>query len=281
MKSSAASRGTTSVLLVLAGAVLSLVGGVVLYAQSQVVDRDSFSDRAVDTLNEREVRDVVAREVAGQLLGTTGLGLGTAPELEATVDRAIRSPSFQRAFRRAAAATHDAVFSGGDDDVFFDVPNVGRAIAPTLESVAPGLADSIPVGAETRLLEIERRHPGIRALRAADDLGPLGIVLLAIGLGLLAAAWTVAPDRRIALTRIGLAVGIGSALLLAVLLVSEQVAAASAESGYALADGDVGPAVKGVWSAYAGDLVTWALVFCALGLGLALVSWRWSPTRLR
>ena len=144
---------------------------------------------------------------------------------------------------------------------------MGRAIAPTLESVAPGLADSIPVRAETRLLEIERRHPGVRALRAADDLGPLGLVLLAIGAGLLAAAWMVAPDRRVALIRIGLALGLGSALLLVALLVSKQVVAATAQSGYALADGDVGPAVKGVWSAYAGDLVTWALV--------VLPRWAW------
>jgi len=253
----------------------------VLYVQTQVVDRDSFSDRAVDTLDDREVRDVVAREVAGQLLGATGLLDVTAPELEATVDRAIRSPSFQRAFRRAGAETHDALFSPGDDTVFFDVPNVGRAIAPTLESVAPGLVASIPLQAETRLLEIERRNPGVRALRVADDLAPLGIGLLAIGLALLAAGWALAPDRRTALIRTALGLGAGSALLLAVLLIVKQAVEANAQAGYALTQGDVSPAVEGVWNAYAGDLVTWTLVCAVLGLGLGLVSWRWSPTRLR
>ncbi len=265
--------------MVLAGALLSLAGGVVLYVRAEIVDRDAFSDRAVDSLRDPQVRQVVAHEVAAQLLGAGGLGLGaTAPEVEATVDRAIRSPSFQRAFHAAAADTHDALFSGGDDSVFFDVPNVGRAIAPTLDAVAPGLADSIPAQAQTRLLEIERRHPGVRALRLADDLGPIGAGLLAIGIGLLAAGWMLAPDRRAALTRIALALGLGSALLVVTLLVLEQVVAANAQSGYALADDDVSPAVEGVWSAYAGDLVTAALVFAVLALAAAGLS-AWTARR--
>ena len=143
----------------------------------------------------------------------------------------------------------------GDDSVFFDVPNVGRAIAPTLESVAPGLADSIPLRAETRLLEIERRHPGVRALRAADDLGA------ARARSSWRSGWRSSrpdgrwrPTARAALTRIALALGLGSALLVVVLLVVEQVVAANAQGGYALADGDVGPArSEGVsGDAYAG-----------------------------
>ena len=265
--------------MVLAGAVLSLVGGVVLYGRAEIVDREAFSDRAVDSLRDGEVRDVVAHEVAAQLLGSPGLALdASAPELEATVNRAIGSPSFQRAFRAAAAETHDAVFSREGDSVFFDVPHIGRALAPTLEAVAPGLADSIPLETETRLLEIERQHPGVRALRLADDMGPLGLGLLLVGVALLGAALMVAPDRRAALTRIALALGLGSALIVVALMVFEQVVAANAQGGYALADDDVGPAVEGVWSAYAGDLVTLALVFAVLSLALAAVS-AWTARR--
>ena len=279
---SRASRGSPSALLVLAGALLTLVGGLVVYVQTELVDRDAFSDRAVDSLHDRAVRDLVAQEVAAQLLGGVGLALGaSAPELEATVDRGIRSARFERAFRVAAAEAHDALFSGEEASVFFDVPQVGRALAPTIERVAPGFADSIPLQAETRLLEIERRHPGLRALRLADDMGPLGIGLLLAGLALLAGAFMLAPDRRAALTRIALALGVGSALIAAALLVFRQVAVASAQGGYALADGDVGPAVEGVWNAYAGDLLTLALVCAVVALSVALVSRRWSPTRLR
>ena len=269
-------------LLSVAGAVLAILGGVVLYAQSQVVDRDSFGDRAVDALNDAEVRRVVAREVTGQLVGSVALDLGaTPPELQATVDRAIRTPAFERAFRHAADETHRALFDAGDGSVFFDLPNAGRALAEALDDLAPGLADQIPPSVEARLLQVERQNAGVRALQLADDLGPLGAVLLLAGLGMLAGAYLTASDRRAAVTRIALALALGGALLAGSLLALRALMAAGAQGGYALAQDDVGPAVEGVWDAYAGDLLTWALVLTGLALGIALVSGRWSPTRLR
>ncbi|MBN1529899.1 MAG: hypothetical protein JW895_12620 [Thermoleophilaceae bacterium] len=259
-----------------------MFGAVVLYTQSAVVDRDSFGDRAVEALHDEDVRTVVSREVAGQLVGSVGLDLGaTPPEVQATVDRAIRTPAFERAFRRAAGETHRALFGAGEGSVYFDLPNASRALAESLEGIAPGLAAQIPPGVETRLLEVERENAGVRALALADDLAPLGAVLLVTGLGLLAAAWLTAADRRAAVTRIALSLAVAGGLLVLGLLLLRELMAAGAQGGYALAQDDVSPAVEGVWDAYAGDLLTWALVLTGLALLIALVSRRWSPMRLR
>jgi hypothetical protein len=269
-------------LLSVAGALLAVFGGVILYAQAEVVDREAFDDRAVDALHDDEVRRVVSREVAGQLVGSVGLDIGaTPPEVQATVDRAIRTPTFERAFRHAADETHRALFDEDQGSVFFDLPNAGQALAEALEDIAPGLADQIPPGVETRLLEVERENAGVRALRLADDLGPLGAIVLVAGLGLLAGAWLTAYDRRAAVTRIALSLGVAGVLLVGTLLALRALMAAGAQGGYALAQDDVSPAVKGVWNAYAGDLLTWAVVLTGVALGIALVSGRWSPTRLR
>jgi hypothetical protein len=128
---------------------------------------------------------------------------------------------------------------------------------------------------------VERRDAGVRALRLADDLGPLGALLLLTGLGMLAAAWLTAHDRRAALTRIALSLAVAGALLAGTLLALQELMAAGARGGFALAQEDVSPAVKGVWNAYAGDLLTWAVVLTGVALGIVLVSGRWSPTRLR
>jgi hypothetical protein len=269
-------------LLTYAGALLAVFGGVVLYTQAAVVDRDSFGDRAVEALHDDAVRRVVSREVAGHLVGSVALDVGgTPPEVRATVDRAIRTPTFERAFRRAADETHRALFDGGEGSVVFDLPNAGHALAEALEGIAPGLAAQIPPGVETRLLEVERRNAGVRALALADDLGPLGALLLAAGLGMLAAAWLVAADRRAAFTRIACSLAVTGALLVASLLLLRELMAAGAQGGYALAQDDVSPAVEGVWDAYAGDLLTWALVLTGMAVGIVLVSGRWSPMRLR
>jgi hypothetical protein len=269
-------------LLSVVGALLAVFGGVVLYAQAEVVDREAFGDRAVDALHDEDVRRVVAREVAGQLVGSVGLDIGaTQPELRATVDRAIRTPTFERAFRRAADETHRALFDEDQGSVFFDLPNAGQALAEALEDISPGLADQIPAGVETRLLEVERQEAGVRALRVADDLGPLGAILLLAGLGLLAAAWLTAYDRRAAVTRIAVSLAVTGALLVGTLLALRALMAAGARGGYVLAQDDLSPAVKGVWNAYAGDLLTWAAVLTGVALAIALVSGRWTPTRLR
>ena len=134
---------------------------------------------------------------------------------------------------------------------------------------------------ETRLLEVERQNAGVRALALADDLGPVGWVLLLAGLVLLAATWLAAADRRAALTRIALSLALAGGLLVVTLLALRALMAAGAQGGYALAQDDVSPAVRGVWNAYAGDLLTWALVLTGVALAIALVSGPWSPTRLR
>jgi len=121
----------------------------------------------------------------------------------------------------------------------------------------------------------------VRALRLADDLGPLGALMLVAGLGLLAAAWLTGHDRRAALTLIALSLAVAGVLLAGTLLALRALMAAAASGGYALAQDDVSPAARGVWDAYAGDLLTWALALTGIALGIALVSRRWTPTRLR
>jgi hypothetical protein len=277
-----AASEVSSRLLSVAGALMTVFGGVVLYAQAEVVDREAFGDRAVNALHDDDVRRVVSREVAGQLVGSLGLDIGaTPPEVRATVDRAIRTPTFERAFRRAADETHRALFEEDQGSVFFDLPNAGQALGEAVDDIAPGLADQIPPGAETRLLQVERRNAGVRALRIADELGPLGAILLVAGLVLLAAAWLTAHDRRAAVTRIALWLAVAGVLLAGTLLALRELMAAAARGGYALAQDDVSPAVKGVWNAYSGDLLTWAVALTGVALGIALVSGRWTPTRLR
>ena len=272
-----------------------------LYVQAEVVDRDSFSDRAVDSLDDREVRDVVAREVAAPAAGRHGPGLGRhrrrrsrRPWTAPSARPASSAPS-----RRAAAETHDALFSRGEDSVFFDVPNVGRAIAPDARAVAPGLADSIPRAGGDAPARDRAAAPRGAGAALADDLGPLGIGLLAIGVGLLAAGWMAGarpprrahPDRAGAGRRLGAAPGQRCSS-------PRRSWRRTPRAATRWREDDVSPAVEGVWNAYAGDLVTSALVFAVLALARpgcrrgpraaragraarALVSRRWSPTRLR
>ena len=82
---SPAMRDRTSLVLAIAGAVLLLAGTILLYAREQVLDADSFADKAEVALEDDRVRDVVAREIVVNLLenGSANLVAGR-PVLEST-----------------------------------------------------------------------------------------------------------------------------------------------------------------------------------------------------
>ncbi|HEU0024974.1 MAG TPA: hypothetical protein VFQ12_10100 [Thermoleophilaceae bacterium] len=265
-------RGGASVVWLVVGVTLVLAGGVSVYLSEEIADEGAFASRAVDALRDGSVRRVVAREVATQLAARSELLEVPRDELEEAVYRGIRTPTFERSFRAAAEATHAALFEGGGDRVAFDVTDAGSALLPALESVAPGLDDRFPVQVEARLLEIDGLSFGVRTLRVADDLRTVGPILLLAGLAALAAGVAIAPDRRRAATRAALGIGGAAALLVVLLVLFGDVVVEGVRGDYVLSGDDVGPAAEGVWSAYTGDLTTWALVLAGLGLGSGIAS---------
>jgi hypothetical protein len=261
-------RGAASVVLVTVGALLALAGSVLLYGSRALADRDAFADRAVEALHDPGVRDAVAGEIAGQVAGRTFVPVPPG-RLEQAVHRGIATPTFERSFRRAAVATHDALFEGRHDRVTFDVADAGTALVPSLREVAPSLGEDLPLRVEARLLEVDGLSAGVRVLRAGDDLGPAGPALLLLGALALAAGVAVAPDRRRGLTLAAAAVAGAAAVLALTLAVAGEVVAETVQGAYLLSGDDVDAAVEGVWGAYAGDLTTWAVAVAALGAVVA------------
>jgi hypothetical protein len=262
-------RPALALALIAAGAVLAVAGVALVYAREAIVDRDAFADRAVEALRDPAVRRVVARELAAQ--GGPALG-GARPAIESAVGRAIRSRAFEGAFRLAVLRTHAVLFGRDREDVVLDVEISGEALAAQLRSISPALAPLLPPGAVTRLLELPRSAIGTRALRLADDLAPAGPAALALGVLLLLAGLAVHGDPRAALVRAGIAVAMAALALVLALRAAEELAASQGTAAYGLVQGDVGPAVRAVWRAYAGDLQTWALAIAAAGLVTALAA---------
>jgi hypothetical protein len=262
-------RPALGLALIFAGAVIAVAGAALLYTREAIVDRQAFADRAVEALREPAVRRVVARELSAQ----AGPALGTGrPAIEGAVGRAIRSRAFERAFRVAALRAHSVLFDREGRDVVLDVATSGEALAAQLRSISPALAPLLPPGTVTRLLALPRTAIGTRLLRLADDLAPAAPAVLALGVLLLLAGVAVHGDPRAALVRAGLAVAAAALALVLALRAAEEVAASQGTAAYGLAEGDVAPAVRAVWGAYAGDLQTWCVAIGAAGLLTALAA---------
>ena len=226
---------------------------------------------------------MVAREVAASCWAPRGCW--TSPPRSSR--RPWTAPSARRASSApsgaAAAETHDALFSrrrrrrvlrraerGPRDRAH---ARVGGARARRQHPDAGGDAparDRAPAPRRSRAARGRRPRPARPRSSWRSGRPPRGRMALA-------------PDRRAALTRIALALGLGSALLVVALLVAQAGGGGERPERVRAGGRRREPGRQGrVETRTPGISSTWALVVAAVcGLGLALVSWRWSPTRLR
>ena len=264
------SRGTASVVMLVIGAILLIAGTVAFYAREQIVDREAFANRAVEALEDDGVRTVVGREIVIYLAERGSADLAAArPLLESVVGTLIETGPFQRVFRAAALEANRVFFVRDKENVLFDLGDAAQIVEFGLRSVSPNLARQLPDDLKPDLLALRDREFAGTTLRVADQVRVLGIVLPLLAVLLLAGAVAVAPDRRIAVLRAGVAVGAAGAILLVALLVLEARTLAGVYGEDEVTDEEVRAAVSGLFDAFLGDLLTWALLLALLGVAVA------------
>ena len=266
-RSGGRARGTASVLLVIVAALLLLAGAVAHYARTEILDQDAFADRAVEALDDDRVRKVVRREIVVNLIdrGSTDL-VAARPLLESVVDAVMQSAPFRALFRRAAVETNRLFFTRERRNALFDISDAAELVRFALRSVSPKLAKELPEDFEADLLTLRRRDFAGQTLAVADDVRVLGVVLPLLALLAFAAAILVAPDRRIAVLRSGVAVGVVGALLAVVLLILRARILAGLEGEDELTDADVQAAGAGLLDAFVGPLIAGGLLLALGGL---------------
>jgi hypothetical protein len=263
-------RGVASVVLIVLGAVLLLAGTIAFYAREQVIDRDEFADRAVEALDDDGLRRVVSREIVVNAIERGKADLVAArPLLESVVDAVIQTEPFRRVFRRAALETNRVFFVRERENALFDLGDAAEVLQFALRSVSPKVAEELPADLNPRLVTLRRREFAGATLSVADAARPLGVVLPLLALVVLAAGVVVSPDRRVGVLRVGVATGVAGAALAGALLIVRARVLARVIGEDELTDREVRDAVAGVFDAYVGDLVEWALLLALLGLVVA------------
>lgn len=264
------SRSTVGIVLAVVGAVLLFVGTVAFYAREEVIDRQAFADRAVESLDDAGLRKVVAREIVVNLIdrGSTDLAAGR-PLLESVVDAVIQTQAFRKVFRAAAVETNKVFFVRDRKNVLFDLGDAAEVVRFALRSVSPKLAKEIPKDLNPHLLTLRRGQLAGSTLAVADHIRVFGIVLPILALLALVGSVAVSPDRRVGVLRAGVAVGATGALLAIALFVLRARLLAGVIGEDELSDGEVREAVAGLLNAFIGDLVVWGLLLALLGLVVA------------
>jgi hypothetical protein len=262
-----ATRLTTSIVLVVVGAVLLFGGAVTLYAREEVIDRDAFADRAVAALDDEGVRHLVSREIGVNLVdrGSTDL-VAARPLLESVVGAIVQTQPFRSVFRHAALEANKVFFVRDRSDTLVNLGDAATVLEFGVRSVSPKLGREIPADIDPELFTLDRDEFAGQTLALADKLRLLGWLLPVLALAAFVVAVALAPDPRVAVLRVGVGIAAAGTLLAVSLLILRSRVIAGVVGTDELTDEEVRDAVRGLLDAYLGDLLGWGLLLALLGV---------------
>ena len=258
---------TASIVLVVVGALLLFAGTVTLYAREEVIDREAFADRAVAALDDDGVRHLVSREIVVNLVdrGSTDL-VAARPLLESVVEAIVQTQPFRSVFRRAALEANQVFFVRERSDTLVNLGDAATVLEFGVRSVSPKLGREIPADIDPEVFKLDRDDFAGQTLALADKLRLLGWLLPALALVAFVGSVLVAPERRVAVLRIGVGIAAAGTLLAVTLLILRSRVLAGVVGSDEVTDTEVRSAVRGLLDAYLGDLVGWGLLLALLGV---------------
>ena len=274
-------RAPASIVLIVLGSFLVLVGAVLLYARAEIVDPESFADHSVEALHDDEVREVVSREIVVNLVerGSTDLVAGR-PVVQSVVETIVDTGAFEKLFRRAALEANRLFFDRNKENLVFDLADASEIVRFGLQSVNPQLAKQVPKDLDVTVANLKDRKFANSTLATADDIRFFGILIPLLALLALAGGVFLAPDRRVGVLRAALGVASAAGVLLVAMLVIREFVLNGVYGTDELSDEDVRGAVGGVLDAFFGDLFGWGAVLGFTGLVVAAAATSLDPEQL-
>lgn len=257
-------RSTILALLALSALALA-TAAVSLYASYALSDSDRFADRVEVALGDEAVAREVARTLTEQIVAARPDLIAVQPLIGGVAEQVAGSSPFRALARRAVRTAHAAVFAADRDSVVLVVSNAALLVAQALEATRPELASQIPDEVTAKLAALSDgplARAAVEIGQAAEDVGALGWLALALTLALAGAAVAVSPrgERSVTVARAGWAIGIVGVLLVLAVRIGGLLVAGWGDSDQRIA------ALRAVWGALFDDLAVWGFALAAIGL---------------
>src|SRR3954454_13593389 len=257
-------RRYASVAMLATGLVALLGATLTLYVKDRVLDSDKFADSAVATLDDPDVDRGVSSAITDRVVDRIDPDLVTfKPLIESVVGSLLDTDALRSTLRKGARAAHAAVFDRNADGAALRLGDVGALVREGVGRIDPRLAKEIPRSLDASVLDFSNQPVFVDASQAADKVDRWAGILPGAAILLLGGSILVAPGRRRAAIRAGVAI----AVLAAVLLVSMKVVRLAVLDR--IDAGEQRDAAAAVWDEFMGDLSSWALILGAVGVVLA------------
>jgi hypothetical protein len=261
-------RSPASVTGTVAGVILILVGGLLSYGTRAAFDSRAFADRAALSLADPRVASFVAQRVTEAVIQQGRDLTPFRPVILATTQSIVSSAPFRAIVRRSVRESHELILTRGGQNILLTVSDVGAILRSAL-APRPDIAEKLPpqmLAVIASLDEAPFAEPLSELLRFGQRASGQAFLALVLGVLFLGFGVVLAPGRRAAVLRTGLALAGAAALILLVVQLGGPVLAALA------ADPATGAALAGMWDSFTAGLWSSALGLGVFGLALAAAS---------
>jgi hypothetical protein len=257
-----AMRTGFAAVLVIGAAFFLTLASVAFWGNRTVGSADAFGDAVAEALAEPEVSRLVARESVDALIERYPALAPYRGQLIRRSARIVRQERFREAANELGRSAHRVVVESGGGPVVINVDTLYPAVKRAARQVAPDLAGQLPE--QSGIGEITLVESGV-----LPDLSPVSqgfavaaVILILIALLILLLALALGRDRGVVLAVFGVAVAIGSVI---VLLSLGPIAGAVSD---AIDDAVIREATRAIAHSLTGALQTQSIVLLIAGLVL-------------
>jgi hypothetical protein len=261
----AARRLLAALVCVLAAAAM-LATLLTHYANHVLVSPSGFSDRAASVLDAGGVQSLIVQTVTARLDAVAGDQTSLRAEIQDAVQQVVSSAEVETEVRAAAATLHGELVSGTADQLTLTLPDIGSAIASSVESESPQLAAEVRNIGTITVLDVQIPPSDAKDVHDAVTAGKDATELLIGTVVLILLALTISPGRRGTLVGLGLGAVISGLVAVAIYLGGRGVVVNEFSSD------DARTAAHAVWNAYLSGLEIWGFVLSGVGAVTAVAA---------
>lgn len=256
-------RSAASGVLTGIGALFFFVGVLALWASDALFNADRFAGTVVRAVEREEVKAEIARVIADQAIARRPDLIAVRPLLETVVDGVVGSRPFQRILAVAARDTNRTLLTDTDNTVLLDLSDAMTLVVGGIRAFDPDLAARLPADIEAGLIKISEQNGRTEFVELVEDIEYLALILPALAIAAWVAAVFLSPERRRAVTSIGIVLAVGAVLALVAIDIGRRQVAAQFEAP------DTALAVEAVYETFAASLISWIWLIAGFGVVLA------------
>jgi hypothetical protein len=196
------------------GAFLFFVASLAGFLNANVVNGERFAEHVNQMRQDPSLAAAIGDEVASLVIDAKPDLIAVQPAIESAAATVVASTAFSGVFTSAVSSFHSALTESGSNSAVLTVADIGSAAVSLLEAVAPDLAANVPGDLDITLAQIGGQEgPAAIIIPVFQAVTALALVLPVLAIGLWVLGVWLAPDRRMAILRVGWAlVAVAAAL---------------------------------------------------------------------